>query len=361
MSGASRDPLSEAYAEAAARWLVANRAGAQAARERGEFLAWLRESPKHVEAYLRAAGDAEALSAAAREWPEPVGKLVDAARTATDDPIPFPAATATTHARPGGRRRALVFAAAAALTGIAVVAGWQIARPPKAAAQTYRTAHGEQGSWPLPDGSTLHLNSESAAIVRFGREERLVELVSGQAMFQVAHDARRRFRVDTGSAQVIAVGTAFDVYRQAASARLVVLEGLVAVVARADASRRTLPADAIRVHAGQQLDLQRVGAAPEAADPRRASAWLQREVVFEATPLAEVVRELNRYAPTPIEIDSGRLRHLPITGVFGAYDVESFLAFLAQLDGVAIDRGPDRIRVFEREQTSAGRGGAPPR
>ena len=40
------------------------------------------------------------------------------------------------------------------------------------------------------------------------------------------------------------------------------------------------------------------------------------------------------------------LRALPVSGVFDAYDIDSFVAFLQTLDGVRVERTPARSRVF---------------
>jgi transmembrane sensor len=362
------DPLTDAYAEAAAGWLLAMR-DAPTAAQRTEFLAWLRESPKHVEAYLQVAGTADALAAAARGADADVERLVadalredgavlqfpgDRARrggsavracvdtdapasTRPDDPA---AAGERGPAAPARRRRVLALGIAASVAALALAIGWRAAAPDADAALALGTAHGEQGSWPLADGSVLHLNSDSAAVVRYDAATRRVELQRGQAMFQVAPDPARPFRVAVGTTEVVAVGTAFDIHRRTDGATLVVLEGRVAV-------RRGGQPD-VPVSAGQGLDLATPGARAAPADLRRAGAWLQRELVFEATPLADVAGEFNRYTTVPIEVDGAALSRLPISGVFGAYDVESFLAFADRLDGVAIDRRPDRIRVYAR-------------
>jgi transmembrane sensor len=367
------DPLNDAYAEAAAGWLLAIR-DAPTAVQRAEFLAWLRESPKHVEAYLRVAGTADALAAAARGVDDDAERLVAEALHEDAAVVPFPAdrarrggadGRAYDGARPGTgngptasapfddspsgerrlpaparRRRVLAVALAASVAALALAIGWRAATPDADAVLALGTAHGEQGSWPLADGSVLHLNSDSAAVVRYDAATRRVELQRGQAMFQVARDPARPFRVAVGTSEVVAVGTAFDIHRRGDGATLVVLEGRVAV-------RRAGEPD-VPVSAGHGLDLAVRGARPAPADVRRASAWLQRELVFEATPLAEVAGEFNRYTTVPIEVEGAALRRLPISGVFGAYDVESFLAFADRLDGVAIDRRPDRVRVYAR-------------
>ena len=55
--------------------------------------------------------------------------------------------------------------------------------------------------------------------------------------------------------------------------------------------------------------------------------------------------------PKPaIEVDEA-LRSLPITGVFDAYDAESFVATLATLKDVVVQKTPTRIRVFKRATT----------
>jgi transmembrane sensor len=58
-----------------------------------------------------------------------------------------------------------------------------------------------------------------------------------------------------------------------------------------------------------------------------------------------VADEFNRYGSIPIEIDDSALRALPISGVFDAYDLDSFVAFLRTLDGVRAERTAARIRV----------------
>ncbi len=109
----------------------------------------------------------------------------------------------------------MALAAAAAMIVVVCGAVWILARwrALGAADRLTVTAHGEQGVRQLPDGSVLHLNTDSEVTVRYSHGERLVELERGEALFQVAHDDQRRFRVAAGEAGVLAVGTRFDVYR----------------------------------------------------------------------------------------------------------------------------------------------------
>jgi transmembrane sensor len=73
-------------------------------------------------------------------------------------------------------------------------------------------------------------------------------------------------------------------------------------------------------------------------DVQQAVAWQQRKIAFEQRPLGEVADEFNRYGSIPIEIDDAALRALPISGVFDAHDIDSFVAFLQTIDRVLVTR-----------------------
>ena len=73
------------------------------------------------------------------------------------------------------------------------------------------TATGESRTVTLADGSQVNLSGGSAIGVDITSEERRVRLLSGEAFFDVAHDAARPFTVEAGEARIVVLGTAFDV------------------------------------------------------------------------------------------------------------------------------------------------------
>jgi len=216
--------------------------------------------------------------------------------------------------------------------------------------RTYRTTHGEQSVTQLPDGSELRINTDSAVTVRYTRSERVVEIARGQALFTIARDDHRRFRVSAGNAHIVALGTQFDVQRRAHTTIVTVVEGTVAVLAGKPPSPAIaeFPPGALRVNAGYQVHVDAGGVLvqPTAVDVQQAVAWLQGKIAFEQRPLGEVADEFNRYGSIPIEIVDAELRALPISGVFDAYDIDTFVAFLQTFDGVRVERTNARIRVF---------------
>ena len=352
----SEEQVRTAVAQQAGTWFIANQTGSLEQAERAAFVAWLRASPIHVEEYLGVALIAHDLPAAADDPQLPLESLLELARADDTDGIvileahfqvrePVPKRLWS----PRGWSLATSMAAALLLLAASVL-WWARDGEFLGLPKTYRTAHGEQTMARLPDGSELHLNTDSVLTVRYNRSERVIEITQGQAFFVVTRDVHRRFRVAAGDVQALALGTRFDVYRKAEATIVTVVEGSVAVLAEPPPPPGVtgLPPDALRVPAGYQVrvDTGGVSAQPTPVDVQEAGAWLQGKIAFEQRPLGEVADEFNRYGSVPIEIDDAVLRALPISGVFDAYDVDSFLAFLQTLDGVRVERTHARIRVF---------------
>jgi transmembrane sensor len=343
-----------AITQRAADWFVANRAGPLGDGERAAFFAWLKASPIHVEEYLGVAKLERGLTAATDDPSMTLDALLEMARQDQSghvvDLIP---ATETHSARGRTWSRRAGWGVAAVIT-LTVGALWmqstmrdgQWLGLPK----TYQTAHGAQAAWHLADGSVLHLNTDSAVTVRYSSTERLLTLDRGEAMFEVAHDTRRAFRVLADSTSAVAVGTQFDAYRRPDSTQITVIAGQIAVFDGKAAP--AIPASAaapsvLRVSAGQQVRVIAgvLPAAPTNINLGEVMAWLQRKIVFDQRPLGEVADEFNRYNTIQFSIDDAALRAMRIGGVFDAADTESFAAYLESLEGVRVQRRAALIQV----------------
>jgi transmembrane sensor len=341
-----------AIAEQAAEWFIAHQAGPLPAEARVAFLAWLRDSPRHVEAYLGVARVAGALAEAVGHPQVPLEAFL--AQQNSDDANVVELPTRVLQRQRVASRRAPSWggALAASLVALVATALWwahdgELFRIPK----SYRTTHGQQTGVSLPDGSAVQLDSDSAVTVRYSGRERLVTLDQGRAMFTVSHDGARRFRVAAGSAGAIAVGTQFEVAHTGSATVITVAEGVVAAFAGEPAWLQRsgqIPALVVRVSAGYQVRVDGgvMSEQPAAADLRQEFGWLQHKIVFERRPLAEVAAEFNRYARIPVQIEDNELKALPVSGNFDADDVDSFIAFLATLPGVRVEATPTQIRVL---------------
>jgi len=345
----------EMITEQAAEWFVANRDSPDGA-QRAAFAAWLRKSPPHAEEYVGLMRLARDLQKAVADPKQFLDALLEQARSEDDSNV-YPIRGRVGSVPASLPRRGWLFTAAAASVAILAVAFlWlgvtrQTPQSAQASVERFLTRHGQQLEQRLADGSLLHLNTDTSVAVHYERGGRWAEIEHGQAAFEVAHDPTRPFRVTAGSAEVIAVGTQFDVYLQGESTLVTVVEGRVTVgpAGGHTGAQAGHPRTPMQVSAGQQVRVVRgeLPLSPSEVDTHRTTAWLHHQIVFEHESLAVVAAEFNRYTTTPIEIEKSALRELLVSGVFNVDDTESFVAFLRSLDGVDVEVTPTRIRVFK--------------
>jgi len=242
-------------------------------------------------------------------------------------------------------------------------------------APTYATAQGEQRRIELADGSTVELNSRSRIRVKYSKQERDVEIVEGQALFKVAHDANRPFIVAVGATRIRAIGTQFDVYKKSGTTVVSVVEGRVAVCSThqrsALSSRATGAAterpplatptaqrepvspglipgagDSFLVAAGEQVTVT-AESTQKAVRPNvsNATSWTRDEIVFEGATLSDVAAEFNRYNKRQLVIDDPDRLNFHISGTFSSADPESLIRFLRQRIGVRVTETGGQIRI----------------
>jgi transmembrane sensor len=182
-----------------------------------------------------------------------------------------------------------------------------------AAAATFATAAGKRDSVRLPDGTRVLLAPESRLTVAagYGNTVREVDL-TGEAYFDVHHDAARPFLVRAGGAAIRDIGTTFTVRATGSDAvRVAVTSGSVsigAIDAAPNAAIVLQPGDAATYAATGQTLVQRGGA----SEPD--TAWTSGRLVFREAPVATVRSELRRWYGIDLVIDSSfASRHLSMT------------------------------------------------
>jgi transmembrane sensor len=381
----------------ASEWFIEFRSGDVDAAERRRFVTWLRTSPEHVRAYVELAAiwnegvkiDAQRridenklVEQALREanvasldlhseprssQPGATGQQIPISSGSpehmpADAGIPAPLLqSAATRASTSVKRRRAGFLLAASLlvtaTGLAV---WLHAQR-----ALYSTDFGEQRSVTLPDGSEVTLNAKTRLRVSFSVSGRHIELLQGEALFNVAKDATRPFDVTSNNIRVRALGTQFDVYSRDTGTTVSVIEGRVSVTPpapRTSSSQQVAPDDVrsrpvlLEPPGGQFLLLageQAVVSSDAAVKARQpnvsaATAWTQHSLVFESATLVEVAEQFNRYNRRRLVIRSSDLYDFHITGTFSSTDPGSLLRFLQTRPGIVITQGDDEIQVSKR-------------
>jgi transmembrane sensor len=267
------------------------------------------------------------------------------------------------------RSRGLQVAAALAALGLALAAAFQWA-PFGFGPGEYRTRMGEQRTIELSDHSRIALDASTRVRVRFSKDARVVQLLSGQAQFFVGKDPTRPFKVEAGDHTVMAVGTVFTVEYVDEEMHVAMLEGRVAVFpqerteesgSRVTRVEETLPkkgersgpaqhegqSPIIELVAGEELRVRHDGHATVVpkADLEAATAWREGKVIFHSEPLGEAVRRLNRYSSMQLRIDDPALASMNISGLFDIGDTAAFVEAVQAYLPVAVDSDSQTIHL----------------
>jgi transmembrane sensor len=321
----------------AAYWFTRQQSGSMTHAERQACAAWRRANPEHerqyrvVEALWDAAGKVPVERMRALGYPSE-GSARGKSRSLRDTPT---FATAASPAMSVSRRRRIAYGLGAAfgIGAVAAVTGFNLPSGAPQYEMALATRRGERRSEKLPDGSFLDLNGDTVAQVRFYPDRRTVALRAGEILCRVAPDRARPFTVDMDSGTVRAVGTCFNVRHEPGSVEVAVEEGEVEVRSGPWWHPRTT-----RLTAGYEARLDRDGepSVRGGVDVAARTAWREGRIVFNATPLAEAMEELNRYMAVPVRVPDSRVRGLRISGIFRIDDPGALLSALPRIIPVQV-------------------------
>lgn len=340
---------SQAIQAEAAEWaLRLDEAPLDAAAHR-KLLAWLKTSPQHIDEFLLASAVWHELDGIDASKSIDVAELlVDAGRNVvalSEDATVEKEAVATR----GSARRRWIACIAASLVALLGLSLFLSVHDPVA---RYETGLGQQTLFTLDDGSVVHLNTLSALTVRMTGQSRELELTRGEAMFEVAKDPGRPFRVTSGAVRVEAIGTQFNVYRRSDGVQVTVVKGEVKVESAPSRSPAADKAAEVRLTAGEEAVSKPSGEVARISMPdlEKHTAWREQRLVFRHETLRSVADEFNRYNATRIVVNAPASATRRITGTFYAHDPGSFAAFLERDPSLTVvrDRGTILVQLSER-------------
>jgi len=271
-------------------WLMRLDAAPQDATLRAQFEAWLAESDGRRAAYAVV---------------EPVWRL-------SADLAP-PSAPATVASLEDARRPTRPWRRAAVATFGALAAGLALYFLPVLQLHLqadHLTGVAEQRDVVLDDGSKVALDAGSAIAVRYVAARREIELLSGQAFFEVTPNRARPFVVTADGVTVTVTGTAFSVATAASGVTVSVQSGSVDV---ADRTGTRLATSLVRGDRVQVSREGRVAKGQVVADD--VASWRDRRLVVYDMPVREVVEQLGRYRRGTIVFGDGAIAGRLVTGM----------------------------------------------
>jgi len=156
----------------------------------------------------------------------------------------------------------------------------------------------------LPDGSVAHLNYDSKIKYpqTFSGSVREVEL-SGEGYFEVSHNPKRPFIVKVRGISVTAIGTVFNVmaYPEDRKVETTLLEGKVVLsLSRHNGKKSKIGSMIPGQHVTYDVKTKKVYGTKGSVE--KYVAWTDGRLVFENTPITEVIKRLNRMFNVDIEI-----------------------------------------------------------
>jgi transmembrane sensor len=298
----------------AALW-AARRLDAEAHDEAG-FEAWKSADPAHAQAF-------------------------DEVWRASHDPALAEAMRLSQQKRAAARRAGPLTALAGGLLacGLALLAIWPQAQLMTVDPLVLQTAPGQHRVATLADGTRVTLDGATRLEVRLGARRRQVELVRGEAFFDVAHDTARPFTVKAAEGSVRVLGTAFDLERGDGRLELSVRRGRVRL-APTGLIHRTAELTMGQRAFAKEGRLSAVRAFDLHADDWR-SGWLETDGIT----LARLVERLNRASATPITIADPALGRQRVAGRFRLDEPRALVLNLALMHGFTVRQTPDGLAL----------------
>jgi transmembrane sensor len=291
---------------------------------------WSAQGPAHAEAFDRASKVWLALDPARR-------------KALSENVLVFSPIAAGRRAGPSlGRRAFLGGAIAASAAGAAFL----VARPPlelwpslSELSADYRTETGEQRQIALAGSVSVELNTQTSIVLRSSAEgPEGFELIAGEALVSAPKSS---VTVVAANGRVVASQARFNVRYIDQSVCVTCLDGKVEIETSAKAA--VLPA-------GRQLIYSPAGLAeltePVTIDPSTVTAWKDGFVVFDGTPVSEVIAEVNRYRNGKIILTNTALGRERFNARFRIENIDRVVDQIAQVFGVRVRSLPAGITLL---------------
>lgn len=211
----------------------------------------------------------------------------------------------------------------------------------------FTTANAQKANIKLTDGTIVHLNASSKLKYpkSFSKDVREVYL-EGEAYFEVKH-SDKTFIVQTPCAIIRDLGTEFNIKARGDKAQVVVKSGRVAI-----RSADTAFSEEIELQAGEMSEVKS-GFSPTPAckvDLQRYLSWRKGLMIFELTPLADVLEELTRQYNSPFQLSDSNLAYLTLTGTFQHEHLEDILSDICLALELNYQKSKKGVLIYSNNQ-----------
>lgn len=328
----------------AAEWFTRLQSAHLSAKDRQDFNYWLSEHDDHREAYRQIelvwqclgdiSGSAEgtALALSAKSLSARLRSFFLAPATMLKWLFASP-------------KYAIGFAVTSVAVGLLLLSGSN-----KPVTTHYSTQAGEIKTIVLADNSEITLGAKSHMSTRISEAARSVDLISGEAFFNVAKDRQKPFFVRVNNVSVEVVGTQFNVHKIRDAVSVAVLEGIVNVFEQSKQDILSKSTPDVVLTAGQRV-VKAADKAFEAVTVVPSSdlgAWRLGRLIYRDISLADVVTDAGRYFEGKILLQSKDLADIKVTMTLRTDQVAQLPKMLAETLPLEVHGTADNIILLKK-------------
>ena len=187
---------------------------------------------------------------------------------------------------------------------------WQILPTSYWLADT-RNNYNQWSEHTLTDHSDIKISGNSAYNILFDKENRIIELLTGNILIDVAKDTNRPFIIKTESAQIRALGTRFIVQHNKQTTVLTMLHSTTEVTVKLANGQSQVQ----QIHAGEQIIIDEDGLHPKQniSVELTEKAWNEQMLMINLMPLDQLLNILQTYEKQKLKYDAATLHPIEVT------------------------------------------------
>ena len=184
----------------------------------------------------------------------------------------------------------------------------------------------------LPDGSTICLNAGSTVSYpeKFA-DKREVQLIDGEAFFDVKHDKKHPFIVHYGNLHTQVLGTSFNIryYKKLNDVRVTVIRGLVEVGNQTKSFGLITPDKEVVYHQDDKTYKTRT------INSQKVAAWKSNEINLYNVPFEDLMVEVENIYGLQIKYDHDKMKNVVTTIHFlSTDDMKQVLEMITTIHGL---------------------------
>lgn len=203
----------------------------------------------------------------------------------------------------------------------------------------YVAGVGEQKRIEMEDGSVIWLNTDTALAVEYSTEYRTIDLLYGEAYFDVKPDRTRPFSVLANDGRATAIGTEYSVKSTRDQAEVTVFEGIVDVLSPIGISSSESFENRISTLTSAQTLSYRTGEGATGVSDINlltANAWKEGFIAITNKSIDDVLNEIGRYRPGVILLLGDTSNIEPLTARIAITSIDEGIETVATSAGLSI-------------------------